>query len=303
MIDILVNNLEFFPTGLVYVVLGILVLFIAKVVQDFFTPYKIGDQLSQKDNVALGVSISGYYLGVIVVFLGAVYQPLTVIRDDGIGFTSTFGLEVVEVGLYALVGIFVLNLARIVVDRLVLYKFDVKNEVIENQNIGAGAVELGVYISVGLVIAASIAGSGGSDSTPVIDSVIRSAAFLILGMLVLVLFTIFYEYTTSFSIHEQLSQQNISVGVALSGNLIAIGVIVFKAVFGEFIGWSEGIIGFFVFAIIGFILLYVVRVVVDLVLLPGTKVSEELAKDRNLGVGFIEGSVVISVAMILNFAI
>jgi uncharacterized membrane protein YjfL (UPF0719 family) len=281
-----------------------LVLFIAKVVQDFLTPYRIADQLSQKDNVALGVSISGYYLGVIIVFLGAVYQPLTVVRDDGIGFTSSFGLEVVEVGLYALVGILILNLARILVDRLVLYKFDVQNEIVENQNIGAGAVELGVYISVGLVIAASIAGSsGGSDASAVIDSVVRSAAFLILGMIVLILFTIFYEFTTSFSIHEQISQQNVSVGVALSGNLIAIGVIVFKAVFGEFVGWSESIIGFLVFAIIGFILLYVVRVVVDLVLLPGTKVSDELSKDRNLGVGFIEGSVVISVAMILNFAI
>ena len=303
MLEAIIDTLEFFPKGLIYVALGIVVLFLAKLAQDFLTPYRINQQLGQNDNFSLGLSITGYFLGVITVFVGVIYQPDIVIQDGNWLPDGDFWMGIVEVFVYSIVGILVLNGARIVVDKLVLYKFDVKNEVIENQNIGAGAVELGVYISVGLVIAASIAGSGGSDSTPVIDSVIRSAAFLILGMLVLVLFTIFYEYTTSFSIHEQLSQQNISVGVALSGNLIAIGVIVFKAVFGEFIGWSEGIIGFLVFAIIGFILLYVVRVVVDLVLLPGTKVSEELAKDRNLGVGFIEGSVVISVAMILNFAI
>lgn len=307
MIDALVDNLEFFPRGLVYVALGVVVLFIAKVVQDLLTPYRIGDQLSHKNNVALGVSITGYYLGVITVFLGAVHQPLTVIRDDEWGFTGDFGMDVLEVALYALVGIAVLNVARILVDRLVLYKFETEKEIIEKQNVGAGAVEFGVYVAVGLVIAASIAGAGsgggGAGEVTVADSIIRSVAFLVLGMAVLVLFTLFYELTTSFSIHEQIEGQNVAVGVALAGNLMAIGAVTFKAVFGEFVGWTESLVAFATFAVIGFALLYVVRVVVDLMLLPGTRVSDELAVDRNLGVAFIEGGVVISAALILNFAI
>ena len=89
----------------------------------------------------------------------------------------------------------------------------------------------------------------------------------------------------------------------MAGNLLAIGLITFKAVFGEFVGWTESITAFVIFAVIGFVLLYVVRIVVDLLLLPGTRVAEELTRDRNLGVAFIESGVLISSAMVLYFAI
>ena len=303
MIDAFTDTLEFFPRGLVYVGLGIVVLLIAKLVQDFLTPYRIDDQLSSKNNVALGLSITGYYLGVIIVFLGAVYQPLAVVRDDEWGYTGDFGMDVLEVFLYSLGGIVVLNLMRLLVDRLVLYKFETEKEIIEEQNAGAGAVELGVYVAVGLVIAASIGGTGSGGEVTIADSVVRSLVFLVLGMAVLVLFTLFYELTTSFSFHEEIEKKNVAVGVALAGNLIAIGVVTFKAVFGEFVSWTESIVGFVVFAVIGFALLYVVRRLVDLILLPSTKVSDELAVDRNLGVAFIQVAVVISAALILNFAI
>jgi uncharacterized membrane protein YjfL (UPF0719 family) len=304
MIDAFTDTLEFFPRGLVYVGLGIVVLLIAKLVQDFLTPYRIDDQLSSKNNVALGLSITGYYLGVIIVFLGAVYQPLAVVRDDEWGYTGDFGMDVLEVFLYSLGGIVVLNLMRLLVDRLVLYKFETEKEIIEERNAGAGAVEFGVYVAVGLVIAASIGGTGSGGEVTIADSVVRSLVFLVLGMAVLVLFTLFYELTTSFSFHEEIEKKNVAVGVALAGNLIAIGVVTFKAVFGEFVSWTESIVGFVVFAVgVALALLYVVRRLVDLILLPSTKVSDELAVDRNLGVAFIQVAVVISAALILNFAI
>ena len=53
-----------------------------------------------------------------------------------------------EVFLYSLGAIAVLNLTRFLVDRLVLFKFNVEKEVIEDQNAGTGAVEFAVYIAV-----------------------------------------------------------------------------------------------------------------------------------------------------------
>ena len=304
MVDALVDTLEFFPRGLVYVGVGVVVLVLAKFAQDFLTPYRINEQLSHKDNTALGLSITGYFLGVIIVFVGVLYQPLTVIRDDQWQFNGDFGMDVLEVFLYAVAGILVLNLARILVDKLVLYKFKTEKEIIEDQNAGAGAVEFAVYIAVGLVIAAATAGAGVSaDEVTVVESIIRSVVFFVLGMAVLMAFALFYQMTTPFDIHEEIEKDNAAVGIALAGNLIAIGLIIFKAVFGEFVGWTEGIVSFVVFAVIGFVLLYVVRIIVDFALLPGTKVSDELAVDRNLGVAFIESGVVISAALILYFAI
>ena len=307
MVDALVDTLEFFPRGLVYVGVGIIVLWLAKLAQEVLTPYRINDQLSQKNNTALGLSITGYFLGVITVFIGVLYQPLTVIRSDQWQLTGDFWLDVVEVLLYSVAGILILNATRIIVDKLVLYKFQTQKEIIEDQNTGSGAVEFAVYLAVGLVIAASIAGTGagieGVSDTTLADTIIRSVVFFVLGITVLILFSLFYELTTSFDIHDEIERDNAAVGIALAGNLVAIGLVIFKAVFGEFIDWTQSLTAFATFAIVGFVLLYIVRIVVDFVLLPGTRVADELVKSRNKGIAFIESGVVLSAALILYFAI
>ena len=295
MIDAFVDTLELFPRGLVYVGLGLGILLLAKVFQDLATPYRINYQLAHKDNVALGLSITGYYLGVVAIFVGSVYQPITDVSQSTLGFDSQFGKDVLEVFLYSLVGVVALNVARLLLDRLVLYKFDTRKEIIDDQNIGTGAVEFGVYIAVGLVVAGSSAGAGGGPET--------SVAFFGLGILVLAIYTLFYEMTTSFDVHDEIEKDNAAVGIALGGNIVAMGLVTFKAVFGDFVGWQEGLAGFLTFAVIGFALLFVVRTLVDLLLLPTTKIAHELAVDRNVGVAFIESGVVVSAALILFFAI
>ena len=140
-----------------------------------------------------------------------------------------------------------------------------------------------------------ISGSGGGPDT--------ALAFFGLGLVVLILFALFYEFTTPFNIHDEIEKDNVAVGVSLGGNLIAIGLVMLKAVFGDFIGWGASIVEFLTFAVIGFLLLYVLRLLIDIVLLPRIKVSNALMVDRNLGVAFIESTVVISAALILFFAI
>ena len=296
MVDAFVDALELFPRGLVYVGMGLVILVLAKLAQDLVTPYKIGEQLSHKDNVALAVSITGYYLGIVIVFLGAMYEPIgSAAVVDGLGFTREYWEDVLSVAIYSLAGIVVLNVARILVDRFVLYKFSTEKEIITDQNAGTGAVEFGVFVAVSLVIAGSISGTDGGPDT--------ALAFGALGLLVVVLYTFFYDLTTPYDLHEQIENDNVAVGVALGGNLIAIGIVAFKAVFGEFVSWEAGLAEFVTFAAIGFALLYVVRRIVDLVLFPGVKVSDELAVDRNLGVAFIMAGSVISVSLILFFAV
>ena len=295
MIEAFVNVFEQIPRGLVYVVMGVIVLAIARLAQDFTTPYKIQEHLNQRDNIALAVSISGYYLGVIIVFLGGLYQPFLVVADDSLGFTAQYWEDVGLVFVYSIVGIIVLNIARIIVDKLVLHDFSTEDEIINDHNAGTGAVEFAVYVAVGLVIAGAISGESGGPETAV--------AFLVLGLAVLIIYTLIYEWTTPFNIHEQIESDNVAVGVALGGNLIAIGIVVFKAVFGEFVGWTESLAGFITYAVVGFVLLYAVRFVVDKVLFPHANLSDELAVDRNLGAAFIQSAALISVSLILFFAV
>ena len=295
MIDAFIEVLKTFPIGLVYVGMGILLLAFARLVQDFVTPYKIQEQLRTHDNVALALSIAGYYLGIIIVFVGAVYQPFTSSVDSNLGFTTEYWEDVIEVLVTTVIGIIILNVARIIVDKLVLYKFSTEKEIIEDHNVGTGAVEAAVYVAVGIVIAGSVAGVGGGPET--------SFAFLGLGLLTVILYTLFYEFTTSYDVHDEIERDNVAVGVALAGNLIAISIVVFKAVFGDFTTWEEGIAGFLTFAVIGTALLFVVRTLVDLILFPKVSMAQELTVDRNLGLALIETSVLVSASLILYFAI
>ena len=307
MVDTFIETLEYFPRGLVYVALGIVVLYIAKWILDLVTPYHVGDQLGEKDNTALGLSITGYFLGVIIVFVAVLYAPFASGEEFQWEFDADFGYDVLEVFLYSLGAIAVLNLTRFLVDRLVLFKFNVEKEVIEDQNAGTGAVEFAVYIAVALVIASSLAGYDvtplGAVAPSILDEIIRSIAFFLLGMVVLILYALFYQVITPYDIHDEIEKDNVAVGVAMAANLIAISIVIFKAVTGEFVGWSESLISFATFAVIGFALLLVVRWIIDKAMFPKVKIADELARDRNLSLAFVVGGIVISASLVLFFAI
>ena len=293
--DAFIDILETIPRGLVYVALGLGILILAKFARDIVTPYRVDEQVTKNRNLAVSLRLSGYLVGIILVFLGAVYQPLVLTTQEGLGFNRDFGADVLEVFLYSLVGIVALNVVRIVVNRLVLYKFDIEKQIVEGQNVGAGAVEFGTYIATGLLIGGAASGEGGGPDT--------ALAFFGMGLAALILFALFYQLTTPFDIHSEIAGNNTAVGIALGSNLVAMGLVIFKAVFGNFNGWNEALASFFVFVVIGFVLLFVLRLLIDVLLLPSAKISNELAAERNVGVAFVESSIVISSALILFFAI
>ena len=295
MIDAFVDTLETIPRGLVFVGLGLIILVIAKLARDLITPYRIDDEVTNKKNLAVAVRLSGYFVGVILIFLGALYTPLTAIAEDGLGFNQEYAEDILRVFLYSMAGIAALNLVRILMNRVILYRFDIEKEVVEGQNVGSGAAEFGMYVATGLLIAGAVAGQGGGPDT--------AAAFFGMGLVLLVLFALFYQLTTPYDLHSEIESNNTAVGIAFGGNLIGIGLVTFKAVFGDFDGWNSGIASFITFGVIGFALLYVMRLLIDKLLLPTVSTSNALAIERNMGVAFIESAVVISSALILFMAI
>ena len=310
MIDAFVDSLQAFPRGLVFVAEGLIILTLAKLVRDAVTRnYRVDEEITEKANLAVALRLSGYFLAIILIFLGVLYQPFTSGRfvsleeleaARGFGFDRALGEEALRVFLYSLAGIVALNLVRVLFDRLILYKFQLEKEVVEDRNAGAGAAEFGMYVATGLLIAGAVAGDTGVNEW---QSAAVALAFFGLGLVLLVVFALFYEFTTSFNIHDEIERDNIAVGVALGGNLIAIGLVTLKAVFGPFNDWGESIASFLVFGVLGFVLLFVMRVLIDKVILPTVRISTALSEDRNVGVALVESAVVISSALVLFVAI
>jgi uncharacterized membrane protein YjfL (UPF0719 family) len=305
--EYILDILSDLPAGVGYVALGLFVLVLAKAAQDFMTPYGVDEQLTGKDNPALGLSITGYYMGVIIVFLG-------VLQDSGEGLenfkASAYGADLLEVFLYSLGGILLLNVSRTVVDKVILTRFSTRKEIIEDRNVGTGAVEFANYVASGLIIAGALNGELVLDNPAYAESGVpwwmgawTALAFFILGEAGLFLFTWVYQLITRYDFHEEIEKDNVAAGVALGGNMVAIAVILLKGLKGNFTGWPENLSAFAVYAVAGCILLFLVRWVADLVMLPNATFDEEIARDRNINAAWIESALVIGSACIIFFSL
>jgi len=285
------------PYGGGFVILGLLVLVIAKIAKDFLTPYKVDEQLTEKDNPALGLSMTGYYLGVIIIFIGVLYDDLA----GGVEYTpQAFGADMIEVFCYSLGGILLLNISRVVVDKCVLTNFSTHKEIITDKNVGTGAVEFGNYIASGLIIAGALNGEGLGEWW---NEALIALVFFALGEVGLIIFSRIYQVFTKYDIHHEIEQDNVAAGVALGGNMAAIGIVLLKGLKGDFTGWTENLCAFGIYAIAGFILLLLVRWIADLFMLPNATFDEEIAKDRNIAAAWIESAVSIGSASIIFFAL
>lgn len=266
--------------GAAWIALFMLVFLAARWIRELATSYDTHEQVITHDNVAVAIALAGYYIGVIIIFIGAYLGPAETLLDD-----------LLTVGGYSLLGILLLNVARLVTDKLVLHAFSVRKELIEDRNTGTGVVMFATYVAAGLIVAGAVHGEGGSIWT--------ALAFFVLGQAALVLFTFVYEFTTPYALHAEIEADNVSAGVGFSGALIAIALIVMNAIEGDFVSWSSNLttLGIEVAAVFAFLVL--VRLFFDKVLLPGAELNQEIARDRNLGAGILEFAISVGFAAVL----
>ena len=262
--------------------LYLFVLLVSKMANDLVTPYKVDDELTEKDNVALAVSMAGYLGATTVIYIGALLGP-----SQGII------LDLMTVGGYSLIGIILLNLSRIMNDRLILHQFSNVKEIIEDRNAGTGAVQFGSYMASGLIVAGAIHGEGGGIHTLL--------AFFFLGQAALIAFTKIYNWITPFDIHDEIERDNVAAGVAFGGTLLAVGIILMKGASGNFIDWGHNLSIFAMDVALVFILLPMMRYFFDRVILPQSSLDHEIQHDQNLGAGILEMIGAISFSVILLF--
>ena len=263
--------------SLAYVAAGLALLILAKIAKDITTPFSIDEELTSNDNRALALSISGYYLGVTAIFVGAATGS-DVEAATRLQAAAELGIDLA----YAVGGIALLNVGRWLLDRLVLPRFSTRKEIIEDRNMGTGAVEAG----------AAHGESGGALST---------LAFFMAGQVALIVFAKLYDWITPYDLHEEIENDNVAAGVAFGGSMVAIGVVLLRATMEPYVGPAENASYFLPLVVIGFVALLVARFVTDRALLPKSSLSHEIATDRNLGAALVEVSAALSLAVVIFF--
>lgn len=263
-------------------VVYILLFLFSKWLKGTLSPYNLDKQLTHHDNPAMALSAAGYFMGMTAIFVGALSGPSLGLLMDLAYVTG-----------YSVAGVLLLNLARVINDKLVLTKFSTLKEIIEDKNPGTGVVQGAAYLATGLVMAGAFHGEGGGPHTAIV--------FFIIGQVALIVFAFIYNKLTPYSIHDEIEKDNTAAGLGFAGGIISIGIIMMEAVSGDFEGWVENLtpLVYNIAAIL--VLLVMVRLFFDKFVLYKSDLNEEIVKDRNVGAGLLEMVTSISFAVVLVF--
>lgn len=282
-------GLELAPVllGLGHVVLGVLVLVIAKLLHPVLSPYRTDEELTTQDNPAFGLVLAGYYGAVVTIYIGVVRAlPLDAsARDLMYAIGANLG--------WSVAGIFALAFSRWLMNSALVTGTRCSQEVSANRNTAAGAVEGGVYMASGLVLAGALRAHGGTWLTAVVLFLLSQIVLLALGRL--------YQRFAGYAIAREICAGNFAAGVAFGLTLVALSLLMLKATSGEFLDWQTNLSFFALDAVVGFVLLMGLRWLTDLALLPNARIDEEIVRDRNVNVGLVEGAIAIAVSLLILF--
>jgi uncharacterized membrane protein YjfL (UPF0719 family) len=274
--------------GAVYIITVFIVLYAAKLLYDLFTPFSVNEQLTEKDNKAVAVSFSGYMLGVIIIMLG-IFNSGTVVEGE-ISTKLDLARDLLATIIWGILGIFLLNLSRIVNDKMLLSKFDNVKELITDQNIGTGAVLWGSYIGSALIVRAAVSG----ESTQWLADIISTLLYFVIGQIGFIVFGWVYQKISRFDVHAEIEKDNISAGVAFGLSLTAIAILL-----SGYLTSYNSLLGFALWFVIGLIVLLASRYIVDKLMLPGALLDEEISNDQNWGAALVEGSLAVGIALLM----
>lgn len=265
-------------------IVGLLVM--ARLVNQFFMKERLTEALTSRDNAALGVSLSGYLFGVLMI-------TTDVLSGPGHGDWTR---DAVWVTVYGAGGIAFLAFVGTVELRLILSGNALKS--VRNGNVAAGIVTAGSYVSTSLIIAATVSGEslGGTFLTAVV--------FFVIGQATLLLVTYLFRFLTSYKDSEEVMNGNVAAALSYAGLMIAVAVVVSHAIRGEFVDYQSSLIGYG-WSLVVVVALYPIRQFLIQGLLLGCgfkpyggRLDEEISRDRNFSAGILEAATYLGAALL-----
>ncbi|MGB3780077.1 MAG: DUF350 domain-containing protein, partial [Tunicatimonas sp.] len=259
-------------SSLVYLAACFILFYLGKLLYSVFhRQVNAKHELVEKDNFAFAVAHVGYFIGLVLAITGAL-----------IGESEGLVPDLINIGIYGGLAILLLNLSIIVNDKLLFPRFSVYREITEDRNVGTGAIEGANSIATGLIILGAVSGEGGG--------VLTALVFWLVGQLLLLLTAFVYRALVPYDMHDQIERDNVAVGLAFAGALVSIANLIRFGLMGDFYSWTESLTNVGVDVAMGLLFLPIVRLLTDKILLPGSKLTDELVNQEtpNVGAGLIE---------------
>lgn len=270
--------------------IALLLLGLGKKLLDWTSGFAVDDELTEKDNRAVGVAAWGYLLGVAIALSGA--------------FTGTVGVGVGESLLTLVVdgavAVGLVRLSLLVNDKLILRRFAVRDELVRDQNAGTGFVVAGGAIATGLVIHGALSGTSASWLHALRDIVV----YWLAGQLVLIAASLAFARAVPYDLHRVIGEEdNVAAGISFGGFLAALGLVVRAAIAGAGVDLLAELAHTAIVAVVGVVLLLATRVFADWFFLPRSPLAKEVVQDRNTAAGAVAAASFLSVAALLHAAL
>ena len=269
--------------SIIYLAASCIMLFLSKFMFDRFSLFQPEKEVKDANYTAI-IAFCGYMIGVAFILVGAFAGP------SGKSFRMDLAMYVA----YAIVGVILMTISGFVTRKIMLNRFDNAKELLQDKNIGTAAVYFGFYIAHGLIIAACVNGEFGG--------ILSSVFYYVLSICFMFLFLRVYDKIVPYSIHKELENDNYAVGIALAGNIIAIGIILMKATLGDVAGWKSSLITYFIDLSAIFLLLPIVRFILGNFIVKAIDINKEL-KNNNVAAGLIEFTCITCFALLVFFMV
>jgi uncharacterized membrane protein YjfL (UPF0719 family) len=255
--------------------------------QKSFRRMLLNEELFIRDNSAVAIALVGFYLGIIIALGGVLDQNFVSWQE-----------QIFSLVFYGLMAIGLMLAGSWIGDCLILRRLDCARETLEERNAGAAIVEAANHIANGLILNTALGGDSGTW--------LVAFACWAIGWVVLVSSSFIYPRIVRYDVFGEIRKRNNpAAGVALAGFLIAIGNLIRSAFLPEFENWTTSLAQYGSTLIIGAIAFIFIRWFADLILVPGVKISDEIARQEipNLGVGLIEAFAYISTSCLIQWVV
>lgn len=281
----------FIINSLAYLFCAFILFYIGRIVyQLFHKNIQVQHELVEKDNFSFSVAYVGYFIGLVLSIGSAVVGP-----------SHGLLIDLMDIMIYGLLAIVLLNLSTIINDRFILRNFSVHKELIDDQNVGTGVIEAANSIASGLVIFGAVSGESAGLGFGLMTAVI----FWLVGQVVMIITSMVYSKMVPYDVHDEIEKDNVAAGIGFAGAMIALANLVRFGLSGDFMGWMDTITDVGIEVLIGFALLPLVRLFSDKVLLPGRNLTDEIVNQEkpNSGAALIEAFSYIGGSVLITWCI
>lgn len=269
--------------SLIYLFVSCIMLFLSKFMFDRFSIFNPEKEVKNANYTAT-IAFCGYMIGIAFILVGAFVGPSA----------ACFRKDLIMYVAYAAVGILLMTASGFITRKIMLNRFDNAKELLQDKNIGTAAVYFGFYVASGMIIAACVNGE--------IGGILSSVFYYVLSVCFMFLFLRIYDWITPYSIHDELENDNYAVGIALAGNIIAIGLILMKATLGDVEGWKNSLLTYFVDLSAIILFLPTVRFVLGNFLVKVVNLNKEI-KNNNVAAALIEFTCITCFALLVFFMV